>query len=1570
MAHDGYGTPARVKKLIAVLSVMIMLLASIGGMAPLAAAAAGYELQLHLNFNDSTIADSSGKKLAGTLTGTPSYVDGVSGKAIYFKGNSFIDMGKPAELQFGSSTNFSIAFWIDNKDTTNASIVSNKNWWSGANPGFTISAWWNAPNTDKVNFAANGKSRLDLFASPSFANKGWTFMAYTYDRNGKLTVYQNNVKIGDLDISSHMGASIDAFNFVIGADGLKNTVFSLKDAKLDEFRVYKGLIDQAEMDKLYMEGVKKVMVNKVENAINDARNGVILYPASAYDKLEQDVAAFKSGFDSAPTANKYTMIARLEQSLATFLSVGISSVLYLDFNDETATDRSGKGNNGLLNGTPTFTDGVVGKAIYFKGNSYIDMGKPADLQFGSNTNFSISFWIDNKDTTNASIVSNKNWNAGENPGFAITAWWNWPNSDKVNFTANGKSRLDLFPSPSFAFKGWTFMTYTYDRNGMLAVYQNNVKIGELNISSHNGASIDALNFVIGTDGNKNLSFSLKDARLDEFRVYRGIIDQSMREQQWIDGLAHLLLNKVEKAINDARISDVIFPQSVYDQIEQVLASYKAQMSTASVANKKTLMDQLVAKLQAFEDSSGVAPGPDLLNMDFTQSIGGDSSPNLHNGSAVGTPVLYDHPIFAKPVLGLDGNASYVRIPHEAELSPKQMSMAVSFSLDTLDRAQTIMEKTREADYAMVLNPISKKLEAMFYIKEDTGAEGFVIVDSGKPLEANKIYYALATYDGATAKLYVNGEETMSRSRTGVIGGGSKVDLKIGASMNSHGAQNYMQGKIGMLQLYSQAVNAIKAKSMYKQYVRDYTSTVTSIRLDIPANWVVGQTGQAVVHLIDNAANEVEAKQQGIVYQSQHPEVAAVNTQGGIVPIAPGKSVITARLGTFSASVEIAVKAKTLQYLDLDGPQTMQPGDVAKLQVKFVNNYGSIDSVTSATYSSDNPNVIQVDASGTINAVGPGTAQLHVEANGLSADLIIVVAFTPQVTEPGKPQIVSLRFTGPHTLVAGDNASTVIQAVYNDNSLFPVNHDVIYRSDNPSVVRIDPGTGELTALSTGAARLYATYRGFTANYSLVVIQNQLPVLQEVRLTAPASIKVGEQVSLQAHAIYDHAAPIEIASMSEWTVDDSSVVSVDSQGKLTGLKQGTTVVTVVYQHKAAQSSIRIHASEGGSGNGEEDSSNASSGSSAGSSNPTDKKPGTTLVKDDQLQAQTGNIRVEIASDITQVLFPASASKLPDSQVITIEQDNLTLHLTGQLFQSAINEMTGKTEGEGKHAVSFPALSEQAQKDWKDAWKQEAGTMSLVSRIYDFSAVWEMENGQKIASELPQDSVQIEFAIPAGTDKELLGVYQLFQDGTAKYVGGHLTERGIRTTLDANGKYAVMAYKKTYNDVPANHWAYRTIQVMSANHTVKGVSDRYFQPERSVTRAEFVALLVNSLNLMPSKAVKFTDVPSSAWYAEYVGSAADAGLIDGEGDSLFQPEVEISREEMAVLLVRAYERKFGKVKLDQNPIFLDMDQTSTWARDSVQIAAQLGLLNGRGNGVFIPAEPSKRAEAVQVVMKLQAK
>ena len=110
-------------------------------------------------------------------------------------------------------------------------------------------------------------------------------------------------------------------------------------------------------------------------------------------------------------------------------------VMQVTFDDGTATDVTGRGNNGTVYGNPEFVEGVSGQAVHLvnpedaagqppvAAKQYIDFGSPEDLQFGEE-NFSITFWYkserpSDRNHKEGAIVSNKNWNSGQNAGFNI-----------------------------------------------------------------------------------------------------------------------------------------------------------------------------------------------------------------------------------------------------------------------------------------------------------------------------------------------------------------------------------------------------------------------------------------------------------------------------------------------------------------------------------------------------------------------------------------------------------------------------------------------------------------------------------------------------------------------------------------------------------------------------------------------------------------------------------------------------------------------------------------------------------------------------------------------------------------------------------------------------------------------------------------------------------------------------------------------------------------------------------------------------------------------------------------------
>ncbi len=139
-------------------------------------------------------------------------------------------------------------------------------------------------------------------------------------------------------------------------------------------------------------------------------------------------------------------------------------------------------------------------------------------------------------------------------------------------------------------------------------------------------------------------------------------------------------------------------------------------------------------------------------------------------------------------------------------------------------------------------------------------------------------------------------------------------------------------------------------------------------------------------------------------------------------------------------------------------------------------------------------------------------------------------------------------------------------------------------------------------------------------------------------------------------------------------------------------------------------------------------------------------------------------------------------------------------------------------------------------------------------------------------------------------------------------------------------------------------------------------------------FTAILTRALGLKASTtAASFTDIEQSAWYAQSVAAASAAGIISGKGNGKFAPSEDITREEMAVMLKRAYEYLYDALEIPNAltaASIKDMDVISAWAKDAVLAAYNLQLLIGRIDGKFNGKASLTRAEAAQVTANLLGK
>ncbi len=161
------------------------------------------------------------------------------------------------------------------------------------------------------------------------------------------------------------------------------------------------------------------------------------------------------------------------------------------------------------------------------------------------------------------------------------------------------------------------------------------------------------------------------------------------------------------------------------------------------------------------------------------------------------------------------------------------------------------------------------------------------------------------------------------------------------------------------------------------------------------------------------------------------------------------------------------------------------------------------------------------------------------------------------------------------------------------------------------------------------------------------------------------------------------------------------------------------------------------------------------------------------------------------------------------------------------------------------------------------------------------------------------------------------------------------------------------------------------MESKGIVKGVSDTEFAPERPITRAEFLALV---LRVMGVEEVPYddayTDVSKDVWYAGVVQAGKNLGIIDPTmtPNGEFNPTANITREEMTSFIVRAYEsKKDEKIPKADISIFADNNEISDWVKEDVQSAYELSIIKGVDDKTFAPKESATRAQAVTIARRL---
>ena len=156
-----------------------------------------------------------------------------------------------------------------------------------------------------------------------------------------------------------------------------------------------------------------------------------------------------------------------------------------------------------------------------------------------------------------------------------------------------------------------------------------------------------------------------------------------------------------------------------------------------------------------------------------------------------------------------------------------------------------------------------------------------------------------------------------------------------------------------------------------------------------------------------------------------------------------------------------------------------------------------------------------------------------------------------------------------------------------------------------------------------------------------------------------------------------------------------------------------------------------------------------------------------------------------------------------------------------------------------------------------------------------------------------------------------------------------------------------------------------LISKDALIKDANGSY-RPNDTVTRGEFATYIAKALDLGTKSDMTFTDVSDTYLYANEIKLAATAGIITGYTDGSFKPDARISREHMAVMLIRAVD--YLKIPKGTSSItFKDNATIFKDFRQDIAIGAQLGLIKGSSNGMFLPRDNATIGEASTFILRL---